>query len=71
MTVTLIGVFSLIHVQIRFSLSAKRNGSVNSKYACQPPCYLVSPGGGEFVRKPLPGGEAFINISLKNMPPYR
>lgn len=36
-----------------------------------PPCYLVSPGGGEFVRKPLPGGEAFINISLKNMPPYR
>ena len=25
--------------------------------------YLVYPGGGEFVRKPLPGGEAFVNSS--------
>ena len=26
-------------------------------------CHLVSPGGGEFVRKPLPGGGAFVNSS--------
>ena len=25
--------------------------------------YLVDPGGGEFVRKPLPGGGAFVNSS--------
>ena len=25
--------------------------------------YLVNPGGGEFVRKPLPGGGAFVNSS--------
>ena len=24
-------------------------------------CHLISPGGGEFVRKPLPGGGAFVN----------
>ena len=27
--------------------------------------YLVNPGGGEFVRKPLPGGGAFVNSSRR------
>ena len=36
----------------------ENNGSVNSKRA-----HLVSPCGGEFVRKPLPFGGAFVNSS--------
>ena len=46
------------------------NGSVNSKCANLPTpghmpgiCHLVGAVGGEFVRKPLPGGEAFVNSS--------
>ena len=27
-------------------------------------CHLVGPGGGEFVRKPLPGGEALILLII-------
>ena len=27
--------------------------------------HLVGPGGGEFVRKPLPGGGAFVNSSRR------
>ena len=44
-------------------------GSGNSKRALPPPralsgiSYLVGLGGGEFVRKPLPGGGAFVNSS--------
>ena len=35
-------------------------------------CHLVGPGGGEFVRKPLPGGGAFVSSWLEavNVVPF-
>ena len=51
------------------------NGSVNYHPPLHPwhllvICYLVSPGGGEFVRKPLPRGGAFFHFSRNSIVPF-
>ena len=51
------------------------NGSVNYHPPLHPwhlsvICYLVSPGGGEFVRKPLPRGGAFFHFSGNSIVPF-
>ena len=33
-------------------------------------CYFVSPGGGEFVRNPVPRGGAFLDFSRNSIVPF-